>query len=47
MTTPLSDPTNIEMKVVEEKGGFTEEEARLILQGKPLPPRLTEDEMEL
>jgi hypothetical protein len=41
----LSDPDNIEMKPLPVKEGFTEEEAYLILQGKPLPPRIQEDEM--
>lgn len=45
MTSPLMDPKNVEFKQLPVKEGYTEEEARLILQGKPLPPRISADEM--
>lgn len=45
MTSPLMDESNLELKQLPVKEGYTEEEARLILQGKPLPPRITPDEM--
>jgi hypothetical protein len=39
------DEKNLQLKEIPETDGFTEEEARLFLQGKTIPPRIKPDEM--